>query len=228
MKATETYDLVKTLVEAIDLSFEGDSVVDLTGGHYKIFTENTKWITKGYTLTTNAVDYVVEDLSFNEWVKVSGVSIPTDLSFDIYAPKFHHGTVLEEQQVLNLITNSLNKLPLIWLKERVRERFEPDETLRLDRESDCDIYFLIDCNMEDWLRLDFDNYTIKPMRSLVAAFMDVLYDAPNVSRDYQYEVTDDAKFGRYQDDKGNTKKIFGDALSGSFLKITIPFLKPNC
>lgn len=232
MKAEETYDILTDILEDIDLSFIGTSVEEVSTGVYKIYTEDTKWLTKGFTITIDGIDYVIEDFEFNEWIKISGESIPEILEFDIYEPIFEHGTVLEQNELLNIKRekqiDSTYRLPLIWLRERVNERFETDELLRLDRESDCQIFFLIDCNIEDWLRPDFDKYTIKPMRNLVAEVVRLLNESPRVQVGFVYNVSDDARFGVYQDDKGTVKQTFSEALSGCGLRSTIPFLKSNC
>lgn len=232
MKATSTYDLLSALIAQLDPTFTGIEISTVSTGVYMITTLNTKWLTKGYTVTIGAHDYEITDFVVNESITLSGTVEPTTAEFDIYLPHFSHGTVLEQNQLLNLLSSTQNstrdRLPLIWLKERVRDKFEVDEMLRLDRESDCELYFLIDCNMEDWLREDFDVYTIEPMRNLIGEFIAILYNAPNVRSDFSFDITDDAKFGVYQDDKGNTKKIFNDSLSGSKLSITIPFLKQDC
>ena len=233
MNPRETYDLISDLIDQIDRTFVATSIVNNGDGTYKIYSENTMWLTKGYTIVIKSVldtflPYVITDLSFNEWILVSGEKEPNELEFIIYEPFFWHGTTLAQNEQMNLIPDSWDKLPMIWLHEITRERFEPDELLRLDRESDCDLYFLIDCNQTDWLTPDFDNYTVKPMRNLISSFIDVLKNSPLIGIDFRYDVLDYAKFGVYQTDKGITKQIFKDALSGSQLKITIPFLKENC
>lgn len=225
IRSKETYDLLKPVIESIDKTFIVNSITNLGGGKYKIFTDNTLWITNGYTLTIGVQTYTVEDLAANEWITVSGSVLPTATEFEVYAPFFWHGNILAQNQQMNLIPDSKNKMPMIWLHEKTREKFINDPLSLIDRESDVDLYFLIDNNVEDWLQLEEDNYTIKPMRNLINAFVDACNEWPDILDPFDYDTFDAPKFGSYQDNKGNTKQIFSDRVSGCEFKSTITFLK---
>jgi hypothetical protein len=114
---------------------------------------------------------------------------------------------------------------MIWLHEITRERFNTDLLNLVDRTSECDIYFLDDADTESWLTENHDKYAIKPMRNLMAAFLDVLREQPGVDPDFVYEAFDHANFGEYFKNKGHKDKIFDDPLSGVQLRISIQFYK---
>lgn len=221
----QTNQLIKDIIDSIDRGIIASSIVEITPGNYQIFSCNTLWLTLNRTITIGSVDYIITDIMPNEWVKVSGASLPVLSEFDIYAPHFFYGTVLAQNEQMNLIPNSLNKLPMIWLHEITRERFETDETLIIDRESDCDLYFMTDADFTDWLTPQHNQYAIMPMRNLIDSFIDTARNSARVQDNLSYEIMDHAKFGTYLESKGHVKHIFMDKLSGSQLKISIPFLK---
>jgi PKD repeat protein len=227
IRTKETFDLLKPVINGINNTFYIDSVTNSGSGKFKIYSTNTLWLTLGYNVTINSVDYLIVDLMPNEWIEVEGVSIPTATQFNIYSPFFVHGNILAQNQLMNLIPNSQDKLPMIWLHEKTKEKFNNDPLSYIDRESDLELYFLIDNNITDWLQLEEDRYALKPMRNLINAFVDACNDYPLILRPFDYDVSDAPKFGSYVDSKGNVKQIFKDRVSGSEFKATITFIKDS-
>lgn len=225
IRTKETFDLLAPVIALIDNVFVIDSVtVVVADEKFKLNSEDTKWVTIGYTLEIDEVDYKVVDIMPNEWVEVTGPEEPTVSSFELYTPIFQHGTTLEQGIKLRSKKKSWDKFPLIWLHEKTRERFNNDPLSLIDRESEVDLYFLIDTDYQNYRQLDEDRYTIKPMRNLVNAFIDACNDYPGILKPFDYDITDAPKFGVYVDSKGMTKQIFDDHVSAAELKSTITFL----
>lgn len=230
MRERQTYDLLLPIFNGVSKTFEATDVTDNSDGTFTLNTCNTLWLhpAGNRVLSIDNVDYSIEDIEPNEWVKLRG-SIAPALTFDIYPPSPFHGTVLAQNELLNQIENSKDKLPMIWLHEITRETFEASEELLADRESDCDIYFMTDANLEQWITPDHDKYAIKPMRNLCMAFIEQLENEANVDPNFKFEVFDHANFGVYLESKGHVRTTFNDKMSGTQLRITIQFNKDlNC
>jgi len=225
IRTKETYDLLKPVVELIDNVFIIDSVEVITVDEkFKLYSSNTLWLTLGYTIIIDSVEYKVVDLMPNEWIVITGAIEPTASGFDVYAPFFDHGTTLEQNTKLLLKKKSWDKFPLIWLHEKTKEKFDNDPMTIIDRVSDVDLYFIIDTNMRSFRQLDEDRYTIKPMRNLINGFIDACNDYPGILKPFDYDVTDAPKFGVYENSKGEKKRIFNDDVTAEELKSTITFL----
>lgn len=219
MKALETYELLKPIVEAIDCTINVDSITT-SGNEVTIYTCNTLWVTYGYEITIGTDVYKVIDLQPNEWIKVKGAT-PTATSFQIYKPFFMHGTVLAQSEVLNEIAMSTDKLPLIYFQEIATESHENDEESLIDRTTECNFYFLVDANFQDWAVQDHYRYAIRPMRNLLQAFVEALKASTIITRDFKYSTLDHAKFGVYLNAQGHTKMIFNDELSGTQMRTNL-------
>lgn len=227
----ETFELLRPVVSAIDLAFTGTEITDNADGTYTIETCNTKWVTNGFTLTIAGNQYTVVDIEPNEWIKVSGSVIPGALTFNINAPVFVHGTVLAAVSEYNQVEAVASRLPMIWLHEITKERINEDPGATLGRISDCDIYFMVDADMENFTTVDHYKYCIRPMRNLLQAFKEALRTSGttlfNMSDRYplEYDQYDHARWGAYLRDKGHTGLWFNDGLSGTQMRINIPFKK---
>ena len=224
MKA-ETFKLLEPIVTGINNIFFIDLITDLTGGVYRLDSCNTLWASPGYYVEIDAIKYKIIDIVVNESITIKGDTLPTATNFDMYLPFFVHGTILATNEELKAKQLAKNKFPMIYLHEITRERHYTNEST-LDRESDCDIYFLVDADFESWLTNDHYSYAIAPMRNLLFAFIDSLSSNLGLIANFEsFETFDHAKFGVYMSSQGHTKNIFDDRLSGTNLKITVPFLK---
>lgn len=221
----ETWELLLPIIATINKTFKGKTVVENSPGDYTITACSTLWLTIGYNLTIGANIYKIVDLMPNQWIRLKGDIIPSVLEFDIYTPFNFHGTIIAQSEELNEIANSWDKLPMIYLHEITREKFHESDLDTIDRDSDCDFYFMVDCNIQDWKTSDHYKYAVRPMRNLLFAFVKALKESGKIGLFNTYDVFDHAKWGVYISDKGHTKQIFKDHLSGTQLRITIPFLK---
>ena len=221
--------MLEPVVSAIPKTFTADSIDALGGGVYRLNSCDTLWLTLNRKVAIGATIYTITDLEPNQWVKVSGSLAPSTDTFDIYTPFFRHGTIIATNEELNRKHLHTDKLPMIYLHEITRERFSSDPEIAQDRESECDLHFLTDANFRDWKVVDHYKYAIAPMRNLLFAFVNQLKNSTFVGEFDEYDVLDHAKWGVFIADRGSEKGIFDDQLSGSQLRINIPFLKEmNC
>lgn len=226
----ETFDLLKPVIDSIPNTFKGVGIVDNANGTYTITSSNTLWLSPGFYVAIGGVEYKILSIVANESIIIKGASLPITSTFTIYRPFFVHGTIIATNEELKAKNLSKNKFPMIYLHEITRERHYHSADSILDRESDCDIYFLVDADFETWLTNDHYANAIKPMRNLVSMFIVALTSNQSLISDFDtYETFDHAKFGVYFADKGHTKNIFDDRLSGVQVRISIPFIKnTNC
>ena len=80
-------DLIANLQHIINVSS-----VTVVNGDYKLFVDNTYYLTINKTVTINGVDYLIKDFELNEWLLLSGNVQPPIQPFTIKSPKFVHGT----------------------------------------------------------------------------------------------------------------------------------------
>lgn len=231
MKRKQTYELLLPIINAIDKSISVDSIVDNLDGTFTLFTCDTGWATTS-TIRNVVIDgnyYFIVGILPDAWIKVQGTVLPDVTEFDLYSPFPFHGTVIAQRELLNEIKHSSDKMPMVWLHEITREDFENNSLTAIDRKSECDLYFLVDADWQNWLTLDHDRYAIRPMRNLIDRFMAVLEDSTLIENDngLPFTIYDHAKFGEYLESKGHTNLVFADKLSGSQLRINIPFLKES-
>lgn len=225
MVRTQTHKLLETIFATIDRTVYVTSYTDNEDGSYTIETCDTKWLYLGRTITIGELDYVVTDLVVNESITVTGTELPEALTFELFPFYFIHGTIIAAMIQLNAEQYNWNKYPVAYLHQITREKFDENPENTLERESDCEIFFLAEANFSDWTNEEHSSYSIAPMRNLLFDFIDALKSAKNIGLIVDYELFDHAKFGVYLSDKGHTSSIFKDELSGVQLKITIPFEK---
>jgi hypothetical protein len=221
----ETWRLLYSVIQLIDKSVTIKNVIDNHDGTYSIDSCNTKWLTLKSIFTYSGVDYTVMEIDPNVSMTIKGSAAPLAGTFDISAPFFFHGTIIATGEELHNINSTFDKFPMIFLHEVTEETFDNDEESSIDRTSDCSLYFMVDSNIQDWKTDLHYKYAIRPMRNLLFELIEVLNNNKGIGEFDNYRVADHARWGVYIIDKGHTKQIFKDNLSGTSLKINIPFLK---
>lgn len=232
--AKSTYELLEPIIQAIKKTIVIDSVVNNGGGSYTLNVCNTLWATQGFPLTIQGNSYVITAVVPNVSITVKGLVVPVSGTFDLYAPKFYHGSISVVEGELNQSVNSnklsIDKMPMIWLHEPVDEENDPNTENAIVRKSRCELYFLIDANFAQWTQDDHYKQAIKPMRQLIMAFFEALKNSSAVEYDLigLFPTMDLPRFGRYTAYSGAKKAIFAQyEMSGTKLTITIPFIRNN-
>lgn len=225
MNTIQISERLNAIISQIDKSITCQSVTDNGNGIYTFNCAYTKWATKGYNVTIGLNTYKITDVTCNQSITVKGTVLPTQLTFDLYAPKFKHGTIKKAAHELSLEIDYKNKLPLIFLHDVTNESIHFNEEESLGTEADCRLYFLTSNNIEDWTIAIGDTSGIQPMRSLVNEFLKVLSVSQYVNElNGIGTVTNHNVFGTF-DDKGTIRNMFNEFLTGVQLRITIPFKK---
>lgn len=230
----ETHTYLSRINDAVDRNVYINSITQIgVTNIYTITTNNTKWIGVGEavnrTVTIGGINYLVKDIvaniSFNIEV-ATGQIVPSAASFLISPLYFYKGTYIATNNELTQVPNSINKTPFLYFSEPSTDRNVNDELSSIDRFSECQLYAMMDANFEDWTNEQHYNYCISAMSNY---FKEFIIAAKNVS--FINDFTDDSssenhvKWGVYQDNKGHTRNIFNENLSGKKLTITFPFAK---
>jgi hypothetical protein len=229
----ETVDVVRDILGRISKGFTGKVITNNIDGTSTITTCNTMWLQNGFTVTIAGSPYVIVDFLRNEWIKVEG-TVPTGaLTFDIYPLTYVHGTTLKakEDWTAPLGTENLfSRTPFAWLKEIIGDRYPgPGSDSSLSRKTAIRLFFLSTTKVTDPTADQYRN-VINQMSYLAKQFVaECNRSTWQIQRiDEEYEIKNLVNFGVYVADKGNTKSIFNDELSGVELAITLPILKEAC
>lgn len=230
--AKSTYKLLEPIIAAIDVLVRIDSVTVNGGGSYTLSICNTKWITQGFTLTIQGNQFLITSIIPNMSIVVTGIGVPVAGTFNLYLPKFYHGTINAVEVDLNAMVNgnllTVDKMPMIWLHEPVDEINYPLAENAIARKSKCELYFLIDANFAQWDNDDHYEQAIMPMRQLIMAFEGACKNSIVLNYDLTDEFsTDDLpRFGRYTGYSSKNKAVFAQyEMSGTKLGISLSFVK---
>lgn len=227
-----TYELLVPVIAAIKKTVYIKTVVENSAGNYTITSSCTLWASVGFPITIGTEDYLIESIIPDESIVIAGSVIPEESSFELYAPKFYHGTIRSTEADLNAQTQdnllAVDKLPMIWLHEPTPERFMNDPAKAIDRYSLCSFYFMCPANFEGWTNEQHYGLAIKPMRNLIDAFIDAIARSRTINDSLieEFKVKDLPRFGRYSGQDGNKTVMFSShQMSGSSLEVELPFIR---
>jgi hypothetical protein len=225
MLKSQTYDKLKVIIDQIDKSVICQSVANNGDGTYTFACNYTKWLTAGYDITIGLGTYTIVSFVCNESITVSGVSLPTVLTFDLYPLIFKHGTIKKASTELDSMTDFKGKVPLVFLHEISEEKIHLDPIDAIDNDVDVNMYFLTDCDFANWNQLQGDTLGIQPMRNAVNEFIKCLSVSQYVADLTGIGTVKNQNVFGNMDANGTIKNIFNMPLTGVKLKIGIPFLK---
>ena len=231
----ETVDIVSDLVDGVNKTFTATSIIDLGSGLYQFLTTDTMYLqpleggNPCFKLLIDGNEYYITEVIKDTSITVSGEVLPTSLSFNIYSPFYFHGTILATKSETDKIYDAVDKTPMIFLLETIRDEFKSVEE-RSERTSSLRMFFLTQSDWEDNNTNDHYTNAIEPMRSLVYNFIDSL-KASNIINNFvtlEYTVINHTHFAEYV--KGSYNNAIFDAnLTGCELLITLDILKnKNC
>lgn len=213
----EFTDILNTLISSMSFPVVINTATDNNDGTFTLVCDDIYFAQPGFAVTINAVSYTIDSIDQStETLVVTGVgAITSGDTFNMYTPYFYHGTPIATGQELQNQQNASAKTPMIWLWENFTEDYY-DEFSALERDVDCELFFLTQADFELWETEDAYANAIKPMKRLADLFIEAINSDTanfyfNASR---YKSENYSKFGVFIRDKGTSKNLFADKLSG--------------
>ena len=232
---SETVDIINTIVSGINKTFTAKNIVDNGDGTYTLNTCDTLYLQEKFILSIDSIDYLIETIGRDSFIKISGPTLPTLLTFEIYSAHYFHGTVIKTKNEIEVVRDmdgngQLAIVPFIYLKEILSDtNFREGNGSPFSKESDLQLFYMTSSNFTDWKTTDHYEKSIVPMNRLVELFLDSaersglvgdFFDDPDTT-------TPRVNFG-VNTVNGNTKALFVDQLSGIQQKIKLKFYKQSC
>lgn len=222
-------DIIDAVITGMTYPIQVDTVVSNPDGTQTITCCDIYHAQKGFSVTINSITYKIVGFDQDEEsLTLSGVgAIAEGTIFYLYSPFFSHGTPSAVNDEQKKEQNSFNKTPLCWLWENFTERSMPHDS-PFERESSVELFFLTQADYENNLTADYYRECIKPMARFKDNFIKALEDSPLFfTDDMEIESENYSKFGVFVRDKGASKNILADKLSGIGTKMTLIIYNTN-
>lgn len=219
-------DILEQLVDYFQsqLLFEGTSITVNSDETYTLETCNTYYLQERFVVRIDGRNYEVVEVLENESVTLKG-GVEPPLTFSMNPLYFFAGEVRETNIEMQISESDVNdRTPFVFVYDRFTEKRYGSES-SVEMEFTVRMFWLTQCNFEDWKQSDHRNKAIKPMRSLIAEFVKYIDKTRNINRVEDFNVVDHHNFGIYQSEKGQKALYFNDFLSGSELIIKLSIMK---
>lgn len=216
-------DLIASTAHTLKVS----QVVDNGDGTYTLDVNFTYYLNSQRTITINSVSYRVQSFVLNESITIKGDSLPVTTSFDIDSPRFLHGTPKKVNG--EMINENTKDYPFIWLLEFMEKDYDDDFNSAISVVLDLNLFFLTDVYEANW---DISTHTTEAtdtMSNEIEFFIKTVKKRRDLFGEITaHAVTDHVNFGEYITNKGYDSKILSDNLSGSQLKMSLPYVVDVC
>lgn len=222
-------DIIQDIINDMNFDIIITAVTNNGGGSYTITVCDVKHFQIGFQQTIGETTYTITSVDYDlNTVTMTGNSLPSVGTIEIYNPYFFHGTINQTNAELSRITQLKNKTPMIYLYESIDESFNYHKENNIERISNLRIFFLTQSNFEDWETTDYYSYALKPMRYLMDNFLLSLKNSSVIGRFNEYTSRNHTRFGVFVTDKGYELNYFSDHLSGIELNINLPIVRETC
>lgn len=217
-------ELINSTVHTVTVN----GIVDNGDNTFTLSTPFTYYLKDNSPIVIDSISYKVVSFVMNESLTLKplkGTTPVTATSFIIPPPTFLHGTpTAANNEYVRTKSN-----PFIWVLEFLEADYNNSTDSPVKGTFDFDIFFLTDVPQGDWLVTDHYEKAIYPMNNEIDYFLKILNDRIDLFGDIEgYKVINHVNFGNYVVNKGYDKKIIEANLSGSQLKISIPYITEDC
>ena len=216
-------DVISTTAHTVNIS----SIVDNGGGSYTLLVDNTYYLHNLSKLTIDSNDYRVKSFILNNTLVITGTVLPTVDVFILPSPIFVHGTPKKVSG--ELTTKQVKEYPLIWLLEFLDADYDDDFNSSITTVLDLNLFFLTDIHFENWDLTTHTTQAIDPMSNEIDFLIKIFQKRTDLFGEFTgHTVIDHVNFGEYITNQGYDKQILTDQVSGSQLKITLPYVVDVC
>ena len=200
-------DLIESTLHRVTV----ESITDNLDGTYTLSVNNTYYLSLGSVVTINLIDYKVTDFVLNNSLTLSGAVIPIAHTVNIQ------------------INQNINEYPFIWLLEFLDAEHDDADDSSVKATLDLNLYFLTSSDFEDWNIDKAYSYAVYPMYNEIDFFIKTLKARQDLfGKLTSHTVNNHVNFGAYATDKGYELQIITDQLSGSQLRISLPYVVDVC
>jgi hypothetical protein len=222
-------EIFEEIVNAIDNKISINSI-SIVNGKARIYTCDTKWLrigkkVSGKILGGSINEAYVTAIDVDKYFEIDNVNIVSD----ILAPKptAMFGTRTATNNEWNLKTpNLLNKTPLIWCLELVRETHYGFE-YSLERDIELKVFFLDETDILNYATKDHRLQVVKPMIKLAYAFKEVIDKNALFKRIVDFNIIGFSRFGT-ESVTGMVENILDANLSGASVQFNVSKYKEGC
>ena len=216
-------DLISTTAHTVKVS----GIVDNLDGTYTLSVDNTYYLHDFSKIIINSNNYTVKSFVLNKTLLISGAVLPSVDSFVLDSPLFVHGTPKKVNGELKL--NQGQKYPFIWLLEFLDADYDDSYSSAINTTLDLNLFFLTDINFPDWdINQHYAN-AVEPMANEIDFIIKVFKKRRDLFGEFtSHKVTNHVNFGEYITNQGFDKQILTDQVSGSQLKIDLPYVVDVC
>lgn len=219
-------NLLKPIIEGVTETITIKSVTALTGS-YELDVDCDSYITIGKTLIIEGSSYLVNSINPLVVIPIDG-GIPIEGTFETYTPTFSHGTVRGVNEERVQIVDTREALPLVYLAETLRERYNGDETQSKYMTASLRMFVLDESSYEDYLIEDFYDKVITPMRNLAELVIEEIESAKEVNEVESFDIINHTKFANFIASKGYETNIFCETLTGVEIEMSVSFNRDFC
>ena len=219
---TRTFEIVRDLVNSMDLSIK---VNEIDGNVLKVcrtlHVRNNSIVKDG-----EGNEYKVTSFVNNKSITVEPFGEYVFTGDFVFAPSpvFLQGKwISANQEYLNMDLDTRQKTPLIWLVRGYEERLKGAmSSVKLEVEPL--IFFLDEADFTSWVNDEHDVKAINPMYNLAELFVETIESNPQFKTLEGWKIQDEPRFGvKITTEKGNSKRILSDDLSGVGLRVPIKY-----
>ena len=224
-----TFEIIQQVINSMDLTIH---VNDVNGTI--LYVCETLHIRKDSVIKDDLDnEYRVVSFVNNESVEILPLGAYTWSGKTIYCPEptFLQGKwISANNEYLAMTKDTRQKTPLIWLV-RGYEEDHLGEMHSAELKVEPMMFFLDEADFNEWLNEDHDKEAVNPMYNLAIRFVETIQNDENFDDLDNWKIKDEPRFGVKTDknnkNKGNSKRILSDDLSGVGLKIPLKIFN-NC
>ena len=220
-----TVDIVEDFINTLDLS--GDVIsFSNDGANTTLVVAKTFHARAKMVLDIDGVNYAVVSVADNQNIVVAAVVLGAT-KYTVPNPFYFHGTpILTNAHVSG--AKDKDKVPMIYLYEILKEK-DLKENSRIERESDLRLFFLDNANFGEWDTEDHYSKRLLGINNLVDEFISAARKYSCCFYLYETDFTriNHVNWGVWEDNKGHTRTLFDDELTGVEVSFTLPLKKCN-
>lgn len=221
-----TVDILEDFINTLDLSGPVISFTD-DGASTILTVEKTFHARRGMVLDVDGNPYTIEAVTNNNTIQVAGVIVQPE-RYILPNPFYFHGTPIMTNANHIKGADSVEKLPMIYLYEILREVDKRPDS-RVVKEADLRLFFMDTANYEEWTTDDHYSQRLQGLNNLVDAFIEAARAYRCCFYLYNTDFTriNHVNWGVFVTDKGHRRRIFDDDLTGVELNFTLSLKKCN-